>query len=314
MIANTISLLNELATTWWDVLVAVTWQAALLIVAAGLLCHFLNRQPPAARFWIWTIVAAKLLVMPFWSHTHRLPIPTPTETVVAASLPTVVPAAIEMTVNQPAPSSPPQVATPTTIVAAEPAAPIPAPTLAAWLMIGWAAIIVVHVIRIALQWRNLNRLLATGEPADASLRHVVERLSVRLGMRRSPEVVSVAEDVSPFVARAHRPVLVLPRRLINTIDLDGLEQIVLHELAHVRRGDLWWCWLPHVARLVYWFHPLVHWATYQANLERELACDAAAIKSSCSTVADYAHTLVHAASRATPLPALQAAVNQLVGE
>lgn len=316
MIAQFVTALNEVSAAWWEVLAPAAWQSALLILAASVLCLLLRRQPPAARFWIWTIVAAKLLLMPGWSYTLTVP--------EWMSTPAVAPAqvAISPSVDSIAEFEPQLAAAPPLPPSAEPMAVDPAPLrtvvprlhLAVWLMLAWAVVVLLQLGRIFWQWRNLRALLARGRPADAALTGLVEHLSRTIGLRRPPAVLVVPDDVSPLVARARHPVLVLARALVDRIERAGLRQIVLHELAHVRRGDLWWCWLPQLARTVYWFHPLVHWVAYQANLERELACDAAAIGASEATVAQYAHTLVDAASRATPLPALQAAVNQLVGE
>jgi beta-lactamase regulating signal transducer with metallopeptidase domain len=91
--------------------------------------------------------------------------------------------------------------------------------------------------------------------------------------------------------------LVLPKSLVLSGDTSQKRQIVLHELAHLERADLVWCWLTHVMQTVYWFHPVAHWVAFREALERELACDELAMAHSGATAADYAQTLVHAASR-----------------
>jgi hypothetical protein len=89
-----------------------------------------------------------------------------------------------------------------------------------------------------------------------------------------------------------RTALVLPRGLAAALKPAQLRLVVLHELAHVRRGDLVWSWIPELARLVYFFHPLVHWLRYRIRLERELACDQSAVMLAGRSLRDYVETLM----------------------
>jgi Zn-dependent protease with chaperone function len=70
---------------------------------------------------------------------------------------------------------------------------------------------------------------------------------------------------------------------------------IVHELAHVRRGD--WvsqCFARAICAL-YWFHPLVWVAWRQLQLEAERACDDAVL--ACAEATDYANQLVGLAKR-----------------
>jgi beta-lactamase regulating signal transducer with metallopeptidase domain len=46
---------------------------------------------------------------------------------------------------------------------------------------------------------------------------------------------------------------------MSTLGPAERRQVILHELAHVKRRDLLWGWTAEVARTVYFFHPLVWW-------------------------------------------------------
>lgn len=84
-------------------------------------------------------------------------------------------------------------------------------------------------------------------------------------------------------------------------------QVILHELAHVKRHDLFWGWPVEIARMLYFFHPLVYWVAYQLHLERELCCDQLTMARSGHPPADYAQTLVQVVSHASEPAAAQAA-------
>jgi hypothetical protein len=116
---------------------------------------------------------------------------------------------------------------------------------------------------------------------------------------------------APFVYGLLRPVLVLPRGLLAELDPDHWREVLLHELGHLKRRDLWWGWLPALARLVYFFHPVAHWVCFRIRLERELACDQLAMTLSGRSAAEYAEVLVQVVSHAS-LPAALA-MNSLEG-
>jgi hypothetical protein len=50
--------------------------------------------------------------------------------------------------------------------------------------------------------------------------------------------------------------------------------VLCHELAHVRRRDLWFAWVPAIANRLFFFNPIAHIACREYLLAREAACDA----------------------------------------
>src|SRR5262245_28543952 len=68
-----ITSLNSVSTAWFNLAVAVLWQSAALAGIAALVAFVLRRCAPAVRYWIWQVVAIKLLLMPFWVVWVPLP-------------------------------------------------------------------------------------------------------------------------------------------------------------------------------------------------------------------------------------------------
>jgi beta-lactamase regulating signal transducer with metallopeptidase domain len=159
-------------------------------------------------------------------------------------------------------------------------------------MLAWAAIVLLLVLRIVWQGARLGRVLSRAAPADAQTLAAVANGAARIGLRRVPRVHVLDLETSPFVCGVARPCLVLPRSLAEQIDRPELEPVLLHELAHLKRRDLWWCWLPQLAATLYWFHPLVYWVTFRTRLEAELACDGYAMATSGRGAGEYADLLV----------------------
>jgi bla regulator protein blaR1 len=302
--------LNQSSAPWAEAMWAIAWQSLILIGLVAAACWMLRWQSPALRHWLWLILAAKLLVLPFWRMELPAPawlgsppaIATAPATIEAASaLPTAATAATSAASSVPATSS---------ALLPSPAndAILPAVTWTTWLLLTWLGVVLFEVFRVGVQYLRLRRLLNASRTAEPYVRKLVGQCVRSIGLAQPPDVRHVSVDGSPMVCGMFKPVLLLPEKLAADIDSDALRQIVFHELAHLKRRDLLTVWILHAMRTVYWFHPAVHWVGYRAGLDRELACDHLALMHSGVSVAAYAHTLIDAAGRATQPMVLNAAV------
>src|SRR5207248_6530640 len=89
---------------------------------------------------------------------------------------------------------------------------------------------------------------------DPALLDAVHELGAQLGLRRAPTVRLMGNAGVPMVAGWKRPVLALPWALLAELSPEERRLILAHELAHLKRRDLAWGWLPLVARLLFFFH------------------------------------------------------------
>jgi hypothetical protein len=299
---------------------AVLWQSALLVVLAALLGWCLRRSSPVVRYWLWQIVAIKILLMPFWS----LAVPLPAWAHISWALgtppgPSVSPQPPEIQPPGELADDPSRLLRPHQfpLPQREGTEPIPrSPSLGdvwaaisweAWLMAAWLAVIVWQVLRLLRQRLWLARLLRKAVAADGELAQLVAELASSIGLRHPPAVLCVGGDCPLFVCGLWRPRLVLPSPLMSSLGPAERRQVILHELAHVKRRDLVWGWTAEIARMIYFFNPLVWWAGYRLKLERELACDQLAMAHSGHPPADYAQTLVQVVSHASQPAGVQAA-------
>ena len=77
---------------------------------------------------------------------------------------------------------------------------------------------------------------------------------------------------SPFLIGLLHPTLYLPDTPLSEAQF---ENMLRHELMHVKRRDLWFKWLAFFVRCVHWFNPAVYLATRQINEACEISCDLA---------------------------------------
>jgi beta-lactamase regulating signal transducer with metallopeptidase domain len=141
-----------------------------------------------------------------------------------------------------------------------------------------------RLVESARQARRLYRAAQQDPALDASL---------ATALPRHVDVMATATD-GPMVVGLLRPRILIPRVLIDHLSPAALEDIVRHELAHIRRGDLWWTTVTRAAAALFWWNPFLHAITTRLDLAREIACDARAAQGS-ATEAEYADSLLTSA-------------------
>jgi beta-lactamase regulating signal transducer with metallopeptidase domain len=309
--------INNLAENWAALIWAVLWQSTLLVVVVAGIAILLGRSSPVVRYWLWQIVAIKLLLMPFWSVA--IPMPSFFDTENETETITLNEPAIPVIPVEGFPSEETNAgSTVNRIADVLPATHVTHPwyrviTWQSWLLSMWLIVVVMQISRVVWLRIRLARLLRTAVPATGELAMLMLSTVELLAIKRVPQVVLTEIDCSPFVCGIVRPVIVLPKSLSSSFEPKRMQQVLLHELAHVKRLDLLWGWIPEFARMIYFFHPFVHWVSYRIRLERELSCDQLAMAHSGQNAADYADTLVQVVSHTSEPAVLKTAAATSAG-
>jgi hypothetical protein len=102
-------------------------------------------------------------------------------------------------------------------------------------------------------------------------------------------------------------VLFVPAELWRGLDAAQREAILVHELAHYRRGDVWKSLLARLAALPHWFNPLAWYAAQRFEEAGEWACDDAVRRASPESVTRYAQALLSMGEVTGPAHALSTA-------
>lgn len=108
--------------------------------------------------------------------------------------------------------------------------------------------------------------------------------------------------MSPAVCGLFRPVILLPRDLEEKLSTAQLRAVLLHELFHLRRGDVWVNCVQALLQIFYWWHPLLWIANTRIRRVREEAVDDAVMLALREEAETYAPTLLEVAKLAFRRP------------
>lgn len=285
------------------------WQVALVALAAWGIGLCLGRRRDNASYVVHaTALTLGLIAAPityaFLTYGGSTPVDPASQSVTAVERISVDSAPVA---NQ----LPPHVA-----IAAEPATPaftnepaarnaptVPAASTSAWRSVmpwlagAYFAGLVFMLARLAWSALQLERLRATAQPiTDGPVFKALTDLCGRWALKTAPVLAHAEQVVVPNVVGLLKPTILLPSAALTGLSIDDLELILAHELAHVRRHDLWINLLQRLAEAVLFFNPAMWWLSRRVSTLREYCCDDRA----CAVVPDsdepqlrYAQALLH---------------------
>ncbi len=181
-----------------------------------------------------------------------------------------------------------------------------------YFAIAWAALSVIALLQVAAGWREMRRLRQSCRAIPCGDVQWRELLAAACPSRHVEVVTSDRLHV-PTAIGFLKPIVVLPSPLLEQLTPVEINQVLLHELAHLRRWDDWTNAVQKLIKVLLFFHPAVWWMEEQVSLHREMACDDAVVSATASPRA-YAECLANLAEKTytrRSAALVQAAVNRV---
>jgi beta-lactamase regulating signal transducer with metallopeptidase domain len=237
------SVLQQLISTGpAELLIASIWQGLLLTAVAWAALKLVPGLRASTRFTLWLIVFLLVALLPFFALGHGL---FSTYSSPASALPQT---GFSLHLN------------------------------AAWAFALegiWLAASLLSLARLFSSARQMRALRQNSTPVtalDPELQSVVARPGKR------PVEVRLSDGVdAPSVIGFFRPAVVLPRSLWSELEPNDRKQVILHEMAHLDRGDDWTNLMQKLLRALSPLNPALFWAERHLCREREQACDDAVL-------------------------------------
>jgi beta-lactamase regulating signal transducer with metallopeptidase domain len=235
-----------------NLLVTWLWQGLLVAAVAAAIVRACRRVNAATRCRLWWAALLAIGLVPIVSPVRAF--------VHAAIEPATHATAIVLGAHAPDPS--PGLAL-----------PLPPFWLLVTLLAAWMALVMMRLTQIVYSLAVMARVKRDSQPLDPVREDGLARWqdARRLGRRCDLRVSDRVPDAC--VVGLRRPAILLSPALLQALSDEELDQVVLHEHAHVVRNDDWSRLAQCLLATMLGVHPAVWAINRHIDLEREAACD-----------------------------------------
>ena len=290
-------------------------QSAVLVAVLFVADWLLRKRVKATfRYWLWMLVFVKLILPPglsspaslgYWYHDwvakgHPAPLTVVTIPAEKAS-PQVEPvgSALAHADSTPAPVSVEPAPAP---VPSVPNAPVVSPRVSlsrqGTLFLLWLVGVLILTLLLLQRVCFVRGLIAQSRPVEESLIRLLDECREQMHIRRSVGLRLSPVMFSPAVCGLFHPVILLPEALLTKLSHDDLRAVLIHELAHAKRGDLWLNSVQTLLQIAYFYNPFVWLAGVMVRRVREQAVDEMVLVALGAEAKSYSRTLVDIAEMA----------------
>src|SRR6516164_11670381 len=139
----------------------------------------------------------------------------------------------------------------------------------------WVVAALYRAVDLAIHAFRLRRLWRSAEPIEIS-----EKLAgmIVLQGRAQVQICRTAVLERPGVIGFLAPCVLIPEWLLNRLTAPELEQVVLHEVEHLRRRDDWTNLAQKLLMVIFPLNPALWWMERMLSREREMACDEGVVR------------------------------------
>lgn len=263
------------------------WQVVLLVVVAWVIDR-VARKSSVERGYALHVAALFLALVALPVTYALLPAPVATPIDVATMpvdeflLPEVSLEPIAAAPLEELPQPPVMIEPPVIVINSESAAATSEPeptspgwmTAAPWIVAFYALGVALMLLRLAVGSAKAHALCRRAKPiVDGPLASLLARLVREWSLGVRCRLAESAEVVVPQVIGLVRPTILLPAAAITGLAPRDLEMILVHELAHIRRHDVWVNFVQRLAEAILFFNPGLWYLSRRIGTLREYCCD-----------------------------------------
>ena len=126
--------------------------------------------------------------------------------------------------------------------------------------------LMIVLIKFKSESNNMERI------KDGNIIKILNKLKRNINLKSNINLYICDEKKSPCILGFIRPKIYLPHYVLE-LDEDMISHILLHELMHYKRKDLYLNFICWIILLLHWFNPLVWIALKKLKTYREYGCD-----------------------------------------
>ena len=152
------------------------------------------------------------------------------------------------------------------------------PSIEVYVLIAWLVGVSILSIRLAIGFGVTLWIRVNVKPLPDEFEQRVRILSDRLSVSARQRVFACVRVGQAVAVGFIRPVVLIPASWLTQLTPQMIEAVIAHELAHIRRLDLWVNLMQRIIETLLFYHPAVWWLSSRIRLEREMCCDELAAK------------------------------------
>jgi beta-lactamase regulating signal transducer with metallopeptidase domain/effector-binding domain-containing protein len=303
---------NEIALQWWQWTGSMLWQVSLLIGLISLIDLIIRRWAwPQVRYGLWLLVLLKLMMPPTWSSPVSLisqARPQLHETVKKtlglqkahrkrengiSGFSSAMPEARMVSDLSSRPAAAVTEAEASDSLEKQPVKP-------AWqniALIIWLGGILIFSCLLLLKMSLLRHWHDQQDEKSIPpwFHEMLVETAAYFRLSALPAIVFHKQAKTPAVYGLFKPVMLLPADYFKHLSKKEARHVLLHELAHLKRGDLWLHGLCLFLQIIYWYNPLLIWVRMQMKTVREICCDLTVANVLREGTMEYRQTLLNTA-------------------
>jgi ankyrin repeat protein/beta-lactamase regulating signal transducer with metallopeptidase domain len=289
--------LNNIGRVFCDYAAGVFVQSALLVILLLVVELLLRKRVRAVfRYCLWMLVLVKLVLPPMLS------LPTGIGYWVGDHLPAAfsisdrafdVARLERMSLSGEMPQvRPPQNITEIDALTAPAASALTPLTWQAILFVLWLVGVLAFLVVLVQRVRFVRGLIAVSSPATEKMLGLLEQCRRQIGVRWDIRLRISDTIPSPAVCGLLRPTVLIPAPLVEKLSPEGLRATLIHELAHIKRGDLWVNSFQTFLQVIYFYNPFVWFANAVIRRVCEEAVDETVLVTLGGQAKNYSNTLI----------------------
>ncbi|WP_425449032.1 M56 family metallopeptidase [Dethiothermospora halolimnae] len=123
-------------------------------------------------------------------------------------------------------------------------------------------------------WKNIkNQRYIPGN----NIIKIFESCKRKMNIKRHIGIYHTKKADSPVIFGIVTPSILLPIDIDKELSNKELEYIILHELSHFKRRDIFVSCLISVLQIIHWFNPIIWYGFYKMRQDCEIVCDGLAL-------------------------------------
>lgn len=143
----------------------------------------------------------------------------------------------------------------------------------------WIIGLILWVTTKVISWRRFQVDLKA-QSSEVEKSQLSELLDLEFKDNSKIDFFFTGIPSAPFVTGLLQPKVYLPEDFFERYSKEQQRFILAHEMAHIKRKDLWVQFLGESVRSLFWFNPVVHLAWRALREDQELACDRYVLRNS----------------------------------